>query len=379
MGQYSSYYLYQKYVSREGGDFVPVYPEVYSIDADGTMPKVIRLEEDTACGYNPLPEPMYRWYVKYTDANDYICYNYSKYYYEYYQVSYNDGLTWQDVTPIQKRRSSTVWEANSYDCGYGGDRYEWRKMVGEYICVDCGDELEPLNALYKLSNTNNGNVFQEACTSDGKIFSFITSALTKSDYNRLQIGNCCKEIGQSAFSGWTGLTGKLIIPDSVIEIGSSAFRSCSGFTGSLNIPDSVTTIGNYAFYNCRGFDGTLTLGTGLTSIGNYAFYNCSGFTGSLVIPDSVTEISNYAFYNCSGLNGYLTIHENVTRINNGAFQDCSNLKAIYCKATTPPLLDYDSRVFNYTNNCPIYVPSASVDAYKTANNWSTYSGRIQGY
>jgi len=39
-------------------------------------------------------------------------------------------------------------------------------------------------------------------------------------------------------------------------------------------------------------------------------------------------------------------------------------------------LDYVSALEN-TNNCPIYVPSASVNAYKTATNWSTYASRIQ--
>jgi len=33
--------------------------------------------------------------------------------------------------------------------------------------------------------------------------------------------------------------------------------------------------------------------------------------------------------------------------------------------------------FNETNNCPIYVPTSSVDAYKTATGWNSYSSRIQ--
>lgn len=449
MGQYSSYYLYQKYVSRDGGDFVPVYPEVFSIDADGTMPKVIRLEEDTACGFNPNPDAVYRWQVKYVDENDYICYNYSKYYYEYYQVSYNNGVTWQDVTPIQKRRSNTVWEANSYDCGYGGDMYEWRKIEGEYICEDCGDEPEPLNALFKLSNTNNGNVYQLPCTSDGRITSGMTNTLVKSNYNTLQIGNCCKEIGGRTFSGWTLLEGSLVIPNSVETIGinafpfcygfngklklgtsltsignsafyectgfkgnltipdkvtiidSWAFGRCSGFTGSLTIPNSVTTIGNGAFTDCYGLNGTLTLGTGLTSIGYQAFVSCRGLTGNLVIPNKITiiepntfnsctgfngtltlptgltTIGNSAFNMCSGLTGNLVIPNKVTSIGNGAFNGCRSLTSIYCKAPTPPTLGIT--VFDNTNNCPIYVPNASVDAYKTATNWSDYADRIRGY
>ena len=34
-------------------------------------------------------------------------------------------------------------------------------------------------------------------------------------------------------------------------------------------------------------------------------------------------------------------------------------------------------VFNYTNDCPIYVPAGSVDVYKDAEGWSEYASRIQ--
>jgi hypothetical protein len=34
-------------------------------------------------------------------------------------------------------------------------------------------------------------------------------------------------------------------------------------------------------------------------------------------------------------------------------------------------------VFDGTNNCSIYVPSDSVDAYKSAPYWSNYASRIQ--
>jgi hypothetical protein len=34
-------------------------------------------------------------------------------------------------------------------------------------------------------------------------------------------------------------------------------------------------------------------------------------------------------------------------------------------------------VFADTNDCPIYVPADSVDAYKAAENWSQYAKRIQ--
>ena len=176
-------------------------------------------------------------------------------------------------------------------------------------------------------------------------------------------------IGNSAFSGCSGFTGSLTIPNSVTSIGNGAFFGCSGFTGSLTIGNSVTTIGSSAFSGCSGFTGSLTIPSSVTSIGNSAFSNCSGytemfynatncadadsysspfkgcsgtlvignnveripsymfssggFTGSLTIPNSVTSIGNGAFYYCSGLTGSLTIPNSVTSIGYTAFCGCS--------------------------------------------------------
>jgi hypothetical protein len=55
---------------------------------------------------------------------------------------------------------------------------------------------------------------------------------------------------------------------------------------------------------------------------------------------------------------------------------CSGLTSIIVNATTPPKLS-NSNAFNNTNDCPIYVPSGSVNTYKSASGWSTYASRIQ--
>ena len=156
-------------------------------------------------------------------------------------------------------------------------------------------------------------------------------------------------IGNNAFFGCSGLTGNIVIPDSVTTIGNSAFSSCSGFNGTLTIgknvttidnsafsscsglvgdltiPDNVTTIGSSAFSSCSKFNGTLTIGKNVTSISEYAFSDCNKLVGNLIIPDSVTTIGNGAFSSCSGFDGTLTIGKNVTSIGESAFRRCSNL------------------------------------------------------
>jgi hypothetical protein len=111
-------------------------------------------------------------------------------------------------------------------------------------------------------------------------------------------------------------------------------------------------------------------------IGDRAFYRIERLE-SVTIPDSVTSIGDYAFRDCTSLKS-VTIPNSVTSIGDGAFRDCPSLTSVYCKATTPPTGGY----FMFSSNASdriIYVPTSSVDAYKSATNWSTYADSIVGY
>ena len=78
-----------------------------------------------------------------------------------------------------------------------------------------------------------------------------------------------------------------------------AFSGCSGFTGSLTIPNSVTTIGNYAFDGCSGFTGSLTIPNSVTTIGQYAFWYCIGLSEAILYNSNPPSLGNDAFYNNS--------------------------------------------------------------------------------
>ena len=141
---------------------------------------------------------------------------------------------------------------------------------------------------------------------------------------------------------------------------------------SIQIGDCVTSIGYGAFDSCSSLS-SVTIPDSVTSISNEAFWACTGLI-SVTIPDSVTSIGPSAFQNCSGLTS-VTIGNGVTSLEGFAFYGCSSLSSVIVEATTPPALG--SWAFNSTGDCPIYVPSESVETYKAKSGWSSYASRIQ--
>jgi len=104
----------------------------------------------------------------------------------------------------------------------------------------------------------------------------------------------------------------------------------------------------------------------------------SAYSSTLVaveIGDCVTSIGSDAFRGCDGLTS-CTIGSGVTTIGDSAFAYCTSLQSITCLATTPPTL-VSWGVLEETNDCPIYVPAESVDAYKAEDCWSDFEDRIQ--
>ena len=57
------------------------------------------------------------------------------------------------------------------------------------------------------------------------------------------------------------------------------------------------------------------------------------------------------------------------------FRNCTSLKELTLLPTTPPLMQ--SALQGCSSIESIYVPDASVDAYKTATNWSEFASKIK--
>ena len=157
----------------------------------------------------------------------------------------------------------------------------------------------------------------------------------------------------------------------VTQIRDYAFAETSGYT-SITIPSSVTTFGRYAFDSVSGLNSVTIDYASNATLGVNQFFGSS--ITSLTIGSHPTSIGESMFSNCTGLTT-LVIPSNISYIGTSAFYYCTGLTSITVESTTPPTIVSGS--FGYTNDCPIYVPPESVDAYKAASGWSNYASRIQ--
>lgn len=186
----------------------------------------------------------------------------------------------------------------------------------------------------------------------------------------IDLGHGIDTINYQCFKGCSHLTG-ITIPNGVTSIGDYAFNDC-GSLGSVSIPNTVTSIGYGAFMRAGG--GNVTIPDSVTSIGEKAFWGCSYTLGSVSIGNGVTTIGRDAFAYCYVLNN-VTIGTGITEIGYGAFYNTGRALSLTINATTPPALGANAFEGGTSSHLTIYVPSASVEAYKTA--WSGYASKIQ--
>jgi hypothetical protein len=134
----------------------------------------------------------------------------------------------------------------------------------------------------------------------------------------------------------------------------------------INVPVGTSNLGPYAFSYARQLV-SITIPEGVGIIDHGCFYGAEALT-EISLPNSVGTLAVNAFAAANKLEK-ITIGSGLKTINNTAFHNCYALKAFICCAETPPTLQANS-FFGVPEDCVIYVPADSVDAYKTATNWS---------
>lgn len=204
-------------------------------------------------------------------------------------------------------------------------------------------------------------------------------------------------IKHNAFNSCTNLTTVSFVQDSKLEtISMNAFIWCSSLQ-IINLSDSVITIGDAAFANTISLTAFIINPTSLLqTIGNNAL-NGSGIT-SIFIPKTITSLGEGVFKACSSLSEIIfdedititalpsefapnttivsiTIPKTIQTIGHKAFEQCFSLLYMYVDILTPPEL-LGVLLGAGTNIKEIRVPYSSLNAYKAANIWSTYSAEI---
>lgn len=206
------------------------------------------------------------------------------------------------------------------------------------------------------------------------------------------------------FNSCTGIT-SMTLPSGVTQIGTNAFESCSNMA-SISLPNSLTTIGNSAFAYCSALELTSFPGS-VTNIGQYVLRGC-GLVESISCDGAITSMGSYAFNGTSSAPmairsakfPHLTSSATLTYVfgsstaanacqlleeadigsaslSSGAFAFCYALQTLVLRRTSVVPLGNTSYL-NYTPfsgygglTGTVYVPSALINDYKTATNWST--------
>lgn len=219
----------------------------------------------------------------------------------------------------------------------------------------------------------------------------------------LELPSTLTHIGRCAFQIMTSLS-TLTIPNKVSTIPEGLLAGSA--IKSIEIGSGVTKISDYAFGDCENLE-ELTIPNSVKEIGHGIVYGCKnlskinssysldngrciviagvmeGFApaglSEYTIPSSVSAIGERVFSSLSDLKE-VTIPESIVSIGKEAFGWCTGLKILNMNPPTPPYLCSESFVDNSTEKIEmlaIYVPTESVEAYKTADIWSKFASIIK--
>ena len=174
------------------------------------------------------------------------------------------------------------------------------------------------------------------------------------------------------------IQGEFTIADGVKILNHHCFGYLKNIV-SITIPDSVETLISpfIGVRNILAFYGKYTTSDNRAVIKDNILYGIApnGLT-EYIIPEGVKSAKYALFYDC-GLTS-VTLPASFENLSEELFKSSSTLEKIYSKAIVPPTFAVNA-FKGCKNLSTIYVPTSSVDAYKTAYGWSDYADYIVGY
>ena len=205
----------------------------------------------------------------------------------------------------------------------------------------------------------------------------------KSVLREITLPNTIKTIGNGTFSGYTALeTITIESGASGINVGAGAFSGLPSSTTFNVDPDAFVSLGSNAF-NGTSIWNEVTF-TNVTRLDHQVFRGSTISKIKLPSVETMAAITNYdgIFSYCPNLI-LVDIGENCTSIGADSFGRYigtqGNNITVVVRATTPPSLagTLINTTWVYATVGELYVPDASVDAYKAATNWSRYADIIK--
>ena len=164
-----------------------------------------------------------------------------------------------------------------------------------------------------------------------------------------------------------------ITAGALTSVGEYAFSRCASLVTSLDL-SNTTSIGRYAFSYTKI---PTIIAKEATTVGDYVC-SCNTAVTELVIPKS------NSIPICSGCSSLVKADfgaMSAASIPSNLFTNCTSLATLIIRRVGRVI---NGRSSMFPSGCPIatgtgyiYVPSALVGSYKTANYWSTYAGQIR--
>ena len=221
------------------------------------------------------------------------------------------------------------------------------------------------------------------------------------------LGDSITKISWSCFNGCASLA-EITIPAAVDSIGNNVFEGCTSLANvTIADRDSVLALGcNEAAYSSyddepmfadcplnavyiggnisyptaasRGYSPfyrntsleSVTITDKETEISENEFYGCTNLK-NVTLGDGIETIGRYAFSGCAALEDF-TFGSSLKSIGEEAFSDCTAMTRLVSRTAEPPRCGPQALDDINKWTCKLYVPDASLDAYKAADQWKEF-------
>ncbi len=171
------------------------------------------------------------------------------------------------------------------------------------------------------------------------------------------------------FAGCTSLE-DVSLPNTVTEFGTYTFYGCTSLK-SFVYPNSMKDTGAGAFDRCTSLED-VTFSRNTTEISNFTFAYCA--FNEMIIPEGVTTIGEELFMHNPNLTT-VSLPRTVESIDYWLIYDCPSMEKLYSLNPTPPVRGAHPLFEPFeeiSENCVLYVPAGSKEAYSTADMWEGF-------